>query len=43
VGTAPPARRLLIVTGFVVAGLAVGAGAISFDHRRELANEHGMT
>ncbi len=38
----PPARGLLIVTGCVVAGLALVAGAISFDHLRELANQHGQ-
>ena len=38
----PPARGLLVVTGLFVAGLALVAGAISFDHMRELANQHGQ-
>jgi hypothetical protein len=37
VDTARPARGLLIVTG-----LALVAGAISFDHMRELANQHSQ-
>jgi hypothetical protein len=36
------ARGLLVTTGLFVAGLALVAGVISFDHMRELAQRHGQ-